>query len=1240
MSGWDTVNEDELEALLAFARSGSLRDAGKALCVSQHTVKARMHKLRTRVDIHCTVQLLLEAVKAGRISPEGTLARRPTPEVGAKSCLGRGDSDLPESGELASDPVISALPRHGIKITAVILARNEEGRIAECIRRLRGFCFQILVVDDSSEDRTAEIARELGAEVIPVGLRAVGPFDGLRNLALPHVKGDWILFVDADEWYPEALGQEILRRIREEGDTFDYAYLPFRHWFCGKVMDCWSGAGGYTRPQLFRKDCVHYREALHGGVEGKGREIAFPPDSERIIDHFSYDDVPQYVEKLAHYTRIEGMKLVEQGAPLGWDAALTRFVEQLHYYWDVRAARREGNRGFFLAFLSAVYPLLATAHAWDELRKEGKEPADTPMPGTVEELFRTVQRIHDVGAQRHLKQLEAVRHGDPEGSRAGPGTRSEEVREAASEKAAASAEPPLPLVVATPTGMSGYADEGRQAVLGLLEAGEVVAVLPLDWGPEDPGLNEWHAKSLAEVGVTPEELAARGAEILVHQTLPALQAPSPHARFNVARTMWETDTLPAEYVARLNRMDRVWVPSEFNRQVFITSGVIPDKVAVIPGSLDNARISMLEPLPRPITAPAERFVFLSVFDWSIHKGWDVLLEAFCREFDGDESRHLLIKTWSTQGLTLEAIQGEADTFLRERLGKGLADFPNVHLWQELLSSADLARLYVAADCFVLPTRGEGWCRPLMEAMAEGLPTIATGWSGLTSFHDARVGYPLAYRLAPVPDSVPEALRAFRASRWAEPDLEDLRRLLRRVVEHPEEAKRRADAGRQRIGNEFSRRAVTALLQQELATCRRLSAGKAEQPQVAAQAKSETRRSLFPRPIRVRMEGFVTPYSSIAKVTRNYALQMLAWGDIELSWSEPQTGWAQVDPGEDPRLAELFALRDRRLSGPPDVTIRHCFPPVWDPVQYGKLLMIQPWEYGYLPGKWVEGARNAHEIWAYSRFVRDVYVRSGVPAEKVHVVPLGFDPALYHPAAEFTWAGEGPLPQTRLLCVGGLQERKGADVLLDAYRRAFTRADDVVLLVKDMGTDSFYRGSPLSAAFRQAAASAEGPRILYTDQNLSEKQLASLLRGATCLPLPYRGEGFALPPLEAMACGVMPLVTAGGPTDDYLDDRVALRIPADRRSLGSRRIGSPELELECVGEPWMLEPSRDALVELLRQVHAHPEAVRQRGRLAARHAAAWTWDAAGQVMRERLESLLASREVRRTPPAATLWRPAA
>src|SRR5205807_2579076 len=112
--------------------------------------------------------------------------------------------------------------------------------------------------------------------------------------------------------------------------------------------------------------------------------------------------------------------------------------------------------------------------------------------------------------------------------------------------------------------------------------------------------------------------------------------------------------------------------------------------------------------------------------------------------------------------------------------------------------AELPRLYRAVDAFVLPTRGEGWCRPLMEAMAAGLPTIATAWSGPTAFHTEAVGYPLGYAVAPVSAADARELPAFANQRCAQPDLADLRRLMRAVVEDSEGAREKGKAARLHI----------------------------------------------------------------------------------------------------------------------------------------------------------------------------------------------------------------------------------------------------------------------------------------------------------------------------------------------------------------------------------------------------------------------------------------------------------
>jgi hypothetical protein len=97
--------------------------------------------------------------------------------------------------------------------------------------------------------------------------------------------------------------------------------------------------------------------------------------------------------------------------------------------------------------------------------------------------------------------------------------------------------------------------------------------------------------------------------------------------------------------------------------------------------------------------------------------------------------------------------------------------------------------------------------------------------------------------------------------------------------------------------------------------------------------------------------------------------------------------------------------------------------------------VQPWEYGSIPKGWLEALGQVDEVWAYTEYVRDCYLAAGVPAERVHVVPLGVDCERFSPQAP-------PLPlptkkRFKFLFVGGTIHRKGIDVLLEAYARTFT-----------------------------------------------------------------------------------------------------------------------------------------------------------------------------------------------------------
>ena len=117
--------------------------------------------------------------------------------------------------------------------------------------------------------------------------------------------------------------------------------------------------------------------------------------------------------------------------------------------------------------------------------------------------------------------------------------------------------------------------------------------------------------------------------------------------------------------------------------------------------------------------------------------------------------------------------------------------PRVTVLDSELPLRDLPKLYKAADAFVLPSRGEGWGRPHVEAMAMGLPVIATNWSGPTAYLDNTVGYPLKYTLQPV-----DASLNLPGHNWAEPDVDHLRKLMRRLVMRPEEGRAKGVGGEQ------------------------------------------------------------------------------------------------------------------------------------------------------------------------------------------------------------------------------------------------------------------------------------------------------------------------------------------------------------------------------------------------------------------------------------------------------------
>ena len=215
-----------------------------------------------------------------------------------------------------------------------------------------------------------------------------------------------------------------------------------------------------------------------------------------------------------------------------------------------------------------------------------------------------------------------------------------------------------------------------------------------------------------------------------------------------------------------------------------------------------------------------------------------------------------------------------------------------------------------------------------------------------------------------------------------------------------------------------------------------------------------------------------------------------------------------------------------------------------------------------------------------------------------------------------------------LFVGGTIYRKGIDVLLAAFEEAFAGRDDVLLVVKDVGAGTFYSGMNVGDELRRREAAGANVRVLSDD--LDDEGLAALYRGADVLVHPYRGEGFAMPVLEAMACGRPVLVTGGGPTDEFCPPEASLAHPGAPRAGRAGAAGRPAGDARSRG-CW--SPTATALVRLLREAAADRGAPRAAAAPpAARAAEAYGLDAIAGQYAARLRSV-AARPVRRSQPAA-------
>jgi glycosyltransferase involved in cell wall biosynthesis len=230
-------------------------------------------------------------------------------------------------------------------------------------------------------------------------------------------------------------------------------------------------------------------------------------------------------------------------------------------------------------------------------------------------------------------------------------------------------------------------------------------------------------------------------------------------------TLSEVDRIPPDWVKMLNTVDQVWTASAWGRDVFVESGV-KRPVRVVPEGVDSSVFK-----PQRVRTNGAHYRFLAVGKMEERKNYQLLFRAYVEEFRPDEPVELVVHF----GHVIDPSR------LLSKLG-----LPGRHaritVSPPILTREKMVELYQSAHAFVLPTRGEGWGLPIIEAMACGLPVVTTGIGPILEYSSRATALLLDYKLIPARD--PQFDEYFQWGRWAEPDLEQLRYFMRWLFENP------------------------------------------------------------------------------------------------------------------------------------------------------------------------------------------------------------------------------------------------------------------------------------------------------------------------------------------------------------------------------------------------------------------------------------------------------------------------
>lgn len=250
-----------------------------------------------------------------------------------------------------------------IRLTVVTLTKNSQEIIEDCLKSVSDWAGEIVIVDDTSTDRTLEVVKKYTDKIF---IKKWVKEGAQRNFAYAKANYDYILSLDSDERVTPELKEEIIK-IFKEGPKYNGYNIPHRNF----IGDYWIRYGGWypnAKLKLFRKDKFKYEEEAeyHPRAFLEGKTYTLSCD----IIHYAYRDFQNLFSKLNHQTDFEAKKWIRDKRKMSFSICMVKIISRFIKFYFVKKGRKDGFIGFMMALASGLYQIMTYAKYWEIKHKD------------------------------------------------------------------------------------------------------------------------------------------------------------------------------------------------------------------------------------------------------------------------------------------------------------------------------------------------------------------------------------------------------------------------------------------------------------------------------------------------------------------------------------------------------------------------------------------------------------------------------------------------------------------------------------------------------------------------------------------------------------------------------------------------------------------------------------------------------------------------------------------------------